>query len=545
MQFHGTNVAYVILATKLIFQKIIGKSISEYLSVITIILFVLVSGASPSVLRAGLMAIIMIFSSHFSKKSNIISSISVSALILLLINPFILFDIGFILSYGGTIGIVLLNSKLTNKINSKYSIIQDNKIIKSVFEILSVTLSAQIILFPIMWYYFNSISIISILSNLLIAPFVGFITIIGILIYIIGLFNIAFAKFIGYSLYSLVSIVIYIAKFCSSVPFSNVMVPSPSIIFIIIYYLAIYKHFKNKEDIKLCNKVSMLNILLLVLISLLITDEVLPKDYIEINFLYVQQGDSCHIKTEHGLNILIDGGGSEQSDYDIGENILVPYLLKNTNGKIDLMIISHFHEDHAEGCLTVLKKLKVGKVLIGTQPLKTTLYEEFLKITEEKSIPVYTLHANNSFSVDGLRFDILYPSKKLDIEDDLNNNSLVIKASYCKTNALFVGDAEFEEENAILDLYKDKLKTLDIDILKVGHHGSKTSSSKEFLNVITPKISVISCGINNKFKHPHEEAVKNLEMYTKNIFRTDQHGEISLKIKRNGKIFVTNDLLNP
>ena len=145
----GSNVTYIILATKFLFNKLLGKSISNYITILMIILFVLVSGASPSVVRAGIMAIILILSEILSRSPHTASTISVTALLILIYNPLVICDVGFILSFGGTIGIVLFNQTIINFLNTKCFIFSENKIFKYIIDMLSVTLSAQIILFPI------------------------------------------------------------------------------------------------------------------------------------------------------------------------------------------------------------------------------------------------------------------------------------------------------------------------------------------------------------------------------------------------------------
>ena len=253
----------------------------------------------------------------------------------------------------------------------------------------------------------------------------------------------------------------------------------------------------------------------------------------------VGQGDSILITTSHRKNILIDGGGSENSDYDVGEKVLVPYLLDNTNGRIDTIFITHFHEDHAEGIISVLNNLNVNRIIIGNQPAESDLYNEIFKIAKEKSIEVTTLYSKDKFMIDEVTFTILYPPKTLDTTD-FNNSSLIIRVDAFDTSILLTGDAEFVEEDELLDYYRNN-SILDCDILKVGHHGSKTSSSDEFLKAITPNICLISCGVNNKFKHPHQEALERLNKFTNKIFRTDISGEISLKVYKN-KIVVNTQL---
>ena len=273
----GSNVSYIIIATKFIFDKIFGKKISNYFCIITIIIFMLVSGASASVVRASLMAIILILSEIFLKKSNTIISLALSAFILLLTNPFIICDVGFLLSFGGTIGIVLFNSKINDALKKRLNMFS-NKIINSIIEVLSVSLSAQILIIPIMWYYFNTISIISIFTNLFAVPLSGIISILIMIIYILGLVSINIAQFISYPTYIMISILIYISKIFGSFSFSNITLITPSIFTIIIYYLiafyAFYKNGLNKYIKKL------LYFALAIYFTFLIFKYIVPRNYV-------------------------------------------------------------------------------------------------------------------------------------------------------------------------------------------------------------------------------------------------------------------------
>ena len=493
-------------------------------------MFVLIAGASPSVVRAGIMAIILVFSKLLSKNPNTLSTISFTALIMLIINPFILCDIGFILSFGGTIGIVLLSKRINFKISERYVLFNNNNIFKIILETFSVTLSVQLILFPIMCYYFNTVSLISILTNLLVCPFVEFITILGLILYILSLIFFPLAKLIAYVLITLISFLISISSFCSSLPFANILITTPKFFHIVLYYIILMKIFNRKSVLK-SDRISrnILNLISLLIILNIILSAYIPKNYIEVNFIDVGQGDSIHIKTPHGKNILIDGGGSEGSDYDIGEKVLIPYILDNTNGIIDVIFISHFHEDHVEGIISLLKKIKVNKIIIGIQNELNNLYFEVLDIAAKKNIPIITLKANEEIIIDEAKFKILYPKAKVE-DNNLNNSSLIIKGNFYNTSILFTGDSELEEEINLIKMYKNNPNILKCDLLKVGHHGSKTSSSNNFLSIIKPSISIISCGIDNKFGHPNETTLCNLNNIKSKIYRTDINGEIMLKI---------------
>lgn len=488
------------------------------------------------------MAIILIMADILMQQPSALSTVATTAVLILLYNPYIICDVGFILSFGGTIGIILLNKPITEWFNKKFFLLKDNKIFEYILEMLTVTLSAQIILTPVMWYYFNNISLISIITNLLVGPFTGIITILGLIVYFLSLIFFSLGKICSYSVYILISIIIFISQICAKVPFGNLTLPTPSLLFIITYYLIVYVIFRKKikfiESPLNSLKRKIVNILVSILIILQIFISIVPQNYIEVNMIDVGQGDSCLIKTNN-YNILIDGGGSENSDYDVGNSILVPYLLDNTNGIIDLMVISHFHEDHAEGCIAVLENLKVRKILIGTQPKQTELYDKVLKISKEKSIPTIKVVEGDTISMDNLKFEVLYPNEEIQIPEDLNNNSLVMKMDYYETSMLFTGDIEKEAENILVSESTDKL---DIDILKVAHHGSKTSSINEFLQYVTPQIALISLSEDNKFGHPNEEVLNRINSNKCMIFRTDESGEISLKIYKSGKVKINKNV---
>lgn len=509
----GSNVTYVILVTKFLFQKLLGKSFSNWITIGMIILFILISGASPSVVRAGLMAILLILAEILARASSTYTTVATTAFFILLYNPFVICDIGFLLSFGGTLGILffkqVLQDKLITRFNTTFPKLQNHFLFCNIIDMLSVTLAAQLFLLPIMCFYFNQISFISIFSNLIVGPFTGIITVLGILIYFLGIIYFPIAQILSYSVYFLISFLIFISNLCAQIPYGNITISTPSFLEILLYYLILYRFF-SKEKNKLETRRNLfikLGILLCSIIEILIL--VLPDSYLELNMIDVGQGDSILIKTIHGKNIIIDGGGSENSDYDVGEKILVPYLLDQTNGIIDCMIISHFHEDHAEGCISVLQELTVKQIIIGTQPKMTILYQEVLTIAKEKQIPIVTLVAGDSIKVDGLEIEVLFPKKELEILEDLNNNSMVFRMIYGETSMLFTGDIENETEKLLLQ--KEKIrKKLDVDILKVGHHGSKTSTIPEFLQVTSPEVALIGVGENNKFGHPSDIVLKQL-----------------------------------
>jgi Predicted hydrolase (metallo-beta-lactamase superfamily) len=246
-------------------------------------------------------------------------------------------------------------------------------------------------------------------------------------------------------------------------------------------------------------------------------------DDIVVDFIDVGQGDSALIRYR-GNNVLIDAGGSAFSDFDIGENITFPYLIKSGINKLDALIISHYHDDHYKGSMAVIDNLVVEKIISSKYPPDG----EFLNIISQHNIPIYTLNSNDHiFLGNKLNIDILWPKANTGFYDNENNNSLVCLVSANGFRLLFTGDIEKEVEEQLLDNKFGK-----VDILKVAHHGSDTSSLPELIDQLNPKISVISVGENNIYGHPSNQTIQTLLNVNSSIYRTDEIGLISVIIKR-------------
>ena len=264
-----------------------------------------------------------------------------------------------------------------------------------------------------------------------------------------------------------------------------------------------------------------------VFLSICIFNTYIPRK-LRIHFVDVGQGDCTFIVTPRNNKILLDGGGSEFSSYSVGEKILLPYLLDRRILKIDYIIFSHFDSDHCEGLLYIMKKIKVDNVVIANQYETSENYKKFIEIANRKRTNVIIAEAGDRVTIEkNLFFNVLWPDKNNMIsENAINNNSLVCKLNYKRFSILFTGDIEEIAEKAILSKYINKQELLKADILKVAHHGSKTSSTKEFINAVNPKYAVIGVGKDNKFGHPSEKTLENLNDKKVKVYRTDISGEI-------------------
>lgn len=187
-----------------------------------------------------------------------------------------------------------------------------------------------------------------------------------------------------------------------------------------------------------------------------------------------------------------------------------------------------------------MQEIAIKNIIIGKQFKTSQNYEEFLKLVKKNNIKVYVLEAVRRINIEkDLYIDILWPDSKSKITDNvLNNNSLVFKLVYKNFSMLFTGDIEEKAEKAIITKYKDDINILKATVLKTAHHGSKTSSSKVFLEVVKPQIALIGVGSNNTFGHPSNITLESLKNIGCKIYRTDENGEITLRVDKNGMILI-------
>lgn len=242
-------------------------------------------------------------------------------------------------------------------------------------------------------------------------------------------------------------------------------------------------------------------------------------DYLKIRFLDVGQADSALIQNKNGT-VLIDTGYRDSGAY-LGN------VLRECGGKISCLILTHPHGDHIGGTLYVLEHCDVEMVILPPVPGEDTRYDAILEEIEEQDIPTRTLSHGEGFELGRARFTFLAPLKTYTEEND---NSYVIRLDYGEISALFTGDAEADSERDQVKLYgAAEGGPLDVDILKVGHHGSASSTTDTYLRAVTPTYAVISCGMGNDYGHPHKEVTNRLTKAGILILRTDLAGNIHFR----------------
>lgn len=497
----------------------IKRKINIILTLLIIWIYGFLIGFPPSILRSSIMFSILFYSQIIHEPYDSVNTLSFALFLLLLINPLWIFNLGFQLSFIATFSIIILSPKILQLF---YPYV--NKFTKTLSSLMGVLTG----LLPIQGYYFNNIGILSILSNLIIVPLLSLSLLLGFSMVILSfLFNFL-NHIIGFILDIILSFQFLIVKVLDKVPFNIIKIYSPAIIEIFIYYLIIFILLKIIDIGKFKINISKVIVLYLGILLLFNSIIMIQDKSIEIHFIDVGQGDCILIRSRSG-NYLIDTGGNLLDSFDIGKNITLPYLEKHGVKSLKRVFITHFHEDHSKGLIHLLENIKIKNILGSYIPKESEIYEEILK----SNISFRTLDSKNSLRLDeNTDLKVLWPKDKNNVDYlSENNKSLVILLSYYDKNILFTGDMEKEVEEEI-----GKNINIDIDIIKVPHHGSKTSSTEKLLMKLRPKTGIISVGRNNFYNHPSEEVLDRYENINTQILRTDESGLIKVVLSKDKQL---------
>lgn len=520
--FHvGVLLSFVYFMTV---QAGIRPKVRALLTMIVIVFYMIMTGGHPSVLRAGLMSLLVFGGILLERDTEIINSICCAAFFILLFQPQQLFDVGFQLSFVATLGIVLLVSPLQKCF----------RFLPQWLKIpLSVTLAAQSVTLPLMIIYFHQFALIGFIANLILVPMVSLVVYLGVIVVLMSiLFPFCILKIFAPYLWVLLKGIIVISDIFASFPYGQIKGRYFSGWEMILYYVFLMMIFERWREKPWIDKIwfpslnKWLLTVMIVSISIKSIMFFIPQP-LKITILDVGQGDSIIIETPKHHHILLDGGsgGEDYQGFDTGEKIIVPYLYNQNIHTLDAIIVSHPHEDHIGGLSYVLQEIPVRVVMGVEENLESDLFYDISNILKQKEIPYEAIGQGDRIQwSSNMYFDVLYPDEKAlkMAGDNINNHSLILKLCYKNTTCLLTGDMEREAEKYLL---KEDLD-LTSDILKVAHHGSDSSSTLEFLQAVKPRFGAISVGKNN-FGHPSDEVIKRLEYLNCKIFLTRVDGGIT------------------
>ncbi|MDR7870199.1 MAG: DNA internalization-related competence protein ComEC/Rec2 [Tissierellaceae bacterium] len=491
----------------------IKRRVNVIITLSTIWIYGYLIGFPPSILRSSIMFSVLYLSQLIHEPYDSINTLSFAMFVLLLINPYYLFNIGFQLSFGATFSIIIFAPRIKHRF---YPYI--NKLTTSLASILGV----QIGLFPFQAYYFNQINLLSIIANLVIIPIISFGLVLGFLMIVFGFLPFV-SILIGFALNKILNFEVFLLDILKEVDIFNIKVFSPEIITIVIFYLMLFVIF-GLINIKGLNKFQVKTITIS-LIFVIIFNTYLISNYenVELHFIDVGQGDAILIRTKRA-DYLMDTGGSLFGDYNIAEGITLPYLQKLGIYELDGLFITHFDEDHSQGVPILLEELDIGYIFMS-QLLNDY---EMLNMISSSGVKSLILKEGHQLKLDNDVFlDIIWPRE--DTFFNGNNGSLVSILRSNGANILLTGDIEKEAEYRI----KDHIN-YPIDIIKAPHHGSNTSSTDAFIESIGPKDAIISVGRNNMYNHPSADVINRYDEYGINIYRTDEMGLVKVVVDRNG-----------
>lgn len=518
----GLHVGYIILIFLFLFSRL-NIYLKYILTIIGLLFFVILTGSPPSVFRASVMAIILIISEWSNRNYNVFNSLALAALVLLLFNPNELFNAGFQLSFSAVLSILIIYPKFKIYIDGLRI---NNKLIKNILLFGSVSFAAQIGTLPFTLMYFHKLSIIALLANLIVIPLIGFIVGLGIVTITAGVFSFWLASIFAASNQLFIDILYSVVNFSGSLSISHLYIPQFSFVDLIIFYFFISFLFVMKSNnILIRTFVLILVVFNITFYSSLDDKKILKDNILTIFMIDVGQGDGILINFPDGTTGLIDAGDASPN-FDTGMRTIYPLMKMLDIEKIDIGFVSHLDSDHYKGFESLIRNNLVGKIV--KPEIDSTLKKdvEFESLIREFDIPI-DYYSHSAFNIGNAR--IYFLNDTTNAEYDLlgtNDKSGIIKIAHGNNTFLFVGDAEKKAEKLLVRTYPEFLKS---DVLKAGHHGSKTSSTVEFLENVNPEIALISAGVENKFKHPSAEIVNRYENMSIKMLRTDQSGAIVLQ----------------
>ncbi|MBF2394059.1 DNA internalization-related competence protein ComEC/Rec2 [Listeria marthii] len=469
--------------------------------------YIILTGANPPVIRAATMTALLLLSEKYATKWSSFSVICLSFVLFFLLQPYVIYEVGFQLSYAVSFGIILSSRQILTR--------QQNIFTKS----LAISFVSTMMSSVVMMYHFYSFSWVGIFFNLLYVPIFTIIILPGcISVFLLSICSPVLSAIPESVLTFLIQFIESFTNVLAKIPRQTIVTGKPNTIILVLIIGTILLFFYQWQKKKFPIGIFIFFCMLCYISSF---------NFIgNVSFVDVGQGDSILIQLPYNKgNYLIDTGGQlpfEKEDwakkrkpFTIGESTLTPVLKSKGISSLDKVIITHSDADHMEGLDDLAKNISIKELIFAQGAENKAIMKEALDAMPQVKQTIILAGAN--WQVGENRFECLYPTQA---GVGGNDDSIVLKAILDNKVWLFTGDLEANGEQKLLD------QPVKADILKVGHHGSKTSTSKEFMQQVQPTFAIISCGVKNRFGHPHAETLKTLEAAETTILRIDLQGEI-------------------
>jgi competence protein ComEC len=495
------------------------------ITVVGVVLYTLLAGGSPPVVRAALMISLYLFALIFGRERDLYNTLALAGFILLFWNPLYVFDAGFQLTFAATGAILVTVQRWDfNHIARPW---------RWVLASLIASTAASLATLPILALHFNRTSLTGILANLVIVPLSGLLTAVGMgYSLLLRLLPTGFLPF-QVSLQALTRWGIDIASLFATLPLASVRLYTPTPLMVVTYAtllgLFLLPAFRRKGlAVALC---------LLFLLGQIGWKLQSRKVELQATFLDVGQGDAILLELADGKTILVDGGGTLDDRFDIGEQVVAPYLWYRWIRRVDVVVLTHPQFDHLFGLKAILENFPVGEVWESGYPSHYSTYRWLQAYTREQQIPLRRLTRGEIISLGPqVTVTVLHPPQPFltTPKAAVNNNSLVLRLDHHGLKLLLTGDIEKEAEHSLINAGTN----LQADLVKVPHHGSRGSSSEAFLRQVRPRWAIVQVGDRNPFGHPHPETLARYEALAAQLFRTDRDGAVILGA-RDGAVTIT------
>lgn len=514
------------------------KKVASLVTFPPLLSYIFITGFPISTIRAGIMASCFLAAILLGRQRNSLNTLAFAAFIILLVSPTSLCDPSFQLSFTSVLGIILLTPPLYRLLHPEDPLsfltgTKEGKLRRGITLSLIASIAALVVTAPVVAFHFHRLSTMGLVSNAIIIPLVG----LGILpLGLLSLPCIPTVPPVGALLTKAAAALscggIRAMELISSLSFASSYLPDPTTWEMILIYSLI-------AVLLWLRKVSHRKAAVLLIVALMACDLSFwglkgyrQKD-LRVTFLDVGQGDCTLIEFPRGIRMMIDGGGL-YGDFDVGEGVAAPLLWEKRILGIDYLVLTHPQPDHYKGLIFIAQHFGVREFWHNGMVNPAPSYQQLLGVIQERGIRMVRVTDGFSRSIGGVSVEALHPPQGWILGDPkrrdwINNSSLVLKVSFGDHSLLFTGDIEREAETRLLRADRG----LHAHVIKVPHHGSKTSSSYYFVKDVSPRYAVVSAGFRNPFHFPNKKVVKRYEEIGCRVLRTDLHGAIT--VMSNGK----------
>ncbi len=503
------------------------------LTIPCIVLYAFIAGSGISVIRAAIMVTTFFLSILFSRERHLLHTLALAAFLILIFSPPSLFDVSFQLSFLAVLSILYWVPHLFQWFNKKgISILLETtwkkNLLKYVTLPLLVTGVAILGTAPLVAFHFNRFSPIGFFTNLIIVPWVGFLIVpLSLAASVFSFFSTPIAAFVINVNGLITLLLLKVLAFLASIPHASFFITTPTPFEIVLYYLLFFSVVHLRRDKKIQYLFAGLCLLLLLDVAFWTVKDYFQKN-LRVTFIDVGQGDSILVEFPRGKKMLIDGGGLYDDRFDIGKNVIAPFLWGKKIKTIDTLVLTHPDPDHLKGLIFIASQFSIGQFWDNGFRVESDSYLQLKGILSEKKIRAQSVNEKTPAQlINGVEVSFRNPPAWDPVQRNLrsvNNWSLVMSLRFNNVSMLLTGDIGNEAELRMLR--KDDL--LRSDVLKVPHHGSSSSSSPLFLKRVKPAYAILSVGERNLGKLPHPDVLNRYVQLGIPIYRTDQTGAITL-----------------